>query len=114
MNIKNALATEGWMKTAELEWLAEKAANLRYVVEVGSWMGRSTTAMADNMEGLGLILAVDTWRGSEEHESYLKDKLVDFVYNLFCRNLRAHLDSGRVCPVHLPSLEAARVFQAIG
>lgn len=114
MNIRNALATEGWMKASELEWLAETAANLRTVVEIGSWMGRSTTAMADNMEGLGVILAVDTWRGSEEHESYLKDKPVDFVYKIFCRNLKAHIDAGRVCPVHLPSLEAARVFQAIG
>ena len=114
MNIKNALATEGWMKPSELEWLAEKASNLRYVVEIGSWMGRSTTAMADNMEGLGVILAVDTWRGSEEHEALLKDKPPNYVYDLFCRNLKAHIDSGRVCPMRLPSLEAARVFQAIG
>jgi len=83
VNIRNALATEEWMKTSELEWLAEKASLLRYVVEVGSWMGRSTTAMADNMEGLGVILAVDTWRGSEEHEPYLSGKLYDFVYHIF-------------------------------
>ena len=114
MNIKNALATEGWMKTSELEWLAEKASHLRSVVEIGSWMGRSTTAMADNMEGLGVILAVDTWRGSEEHESFLAGKPADFVYQTFCRNLKAHIDSGRVCPLRLPSLEAARLFQAIG
>jgi hypothetical protein len=36
VNIKNALATEGWMKTAEFEWLAEKASKLRTIVEVGS------------------------------------------------------------------------------
>jgi len=41
VNLRNALATEGWKKPAVLEWLAEKAANLRYVAEVGSWMGRS-------------------------------------------------------------------------
>src|SRR5260370_1316874 len=28
-------------------------------------MGRSTMAMAYNMEGFGVILAVDTWRGGE-------------------------------------------------
>jgi len=114
VNIKNALATEGWMKTAEFEWLAEKASKLRTIVEVGSWMGRSTTAMADNLEGPGVILAVDTWRGSEEHGSFLADKPPDFIYRIFCKNLRKHVDSGRVCPVHLPSVEAARVFQAIG
>jgi predicted O-methyltransferase YrrM len=114
VNIKNALATEGWMKTGELEWLAKKASKLQYVVEVGSWMGRSTTAMADNMEGLGVILAVDTWKGSEEHESFLADKPIDFVYQIFCKNLKNHIDSRRVCPVHLSSIDAARVFQAIG
>ena len=31
MNIKNALATEGWMKPSELEWLAEKASTLRTI-----------------------------------------------------------------------------------
>ena len=77
-------------------------------------MGRPTTAMADNMEGLGVILAVETWRGSEEHEALLKDKPLNYAYDLFCRNLMAHIDSGRVCPMRLPSLEAARVFQAIG
>ena len=114
MNIKNALLTEGWMKPSELEWLAEQASKHRCIVEVGSWMGRSTTAMADNMEGSGVIFAVDTWRGSEEHESYLKDKPIDFVYNIFRKNLTVHIESGRVCPVHLPSIEAARVFRAIG
>jgi hypothetical protein len=77
-------------------------------------MGRSTTAMADNMEGPGVILAVDTWRGSEEHGSFLADKPIDFVYGIFCRNLKGQIDSGRVCPVRLSSLEAAGVFQAIG
>ncbi len=66
MNIKDALATEGWMKPSDLEWLAEKASTFQTIVEVGSWMGRSTMAMADDTEGFGAILAVDTWRGSEE------------------------------------------------
>jgi predicted O-methyltransferase YrrM len=113
VNIANALPIEGWMKTSELEWLAQQASQNRRIVEVGSWMGRSTTSMADNMEG-GVIFAVDTWRGSEEHESYLKDKPVDFVYETFRANLKRHIDSGRVCPVRLPSLEAARVFRALG
>jgi predicted O-methyltransferase YrrM len=112
VNLKNALATEGWMKPAELKWLAKTASKLRSIAEVGSWMGRSTTAMADNMERPGVIHAVDTWRGSEEHESFLADKAADYVFHIFCRNLKTHLDSGRVCPMRLPSVEAARSFQA--
>ncbi len=114
MNLKNALATEGWMKPAELKWLAKQASKMHSIVEVGSWMGRSTTAMADNMEGSGKIIAVDTWRGSEEHESYLADKTPDHVYEIFCKNLKPHIDSGRVSPLRLPSVEAARKLQAEG
>jgi predicted O-methyltransferase YrrM len=102
------------MKTAELEWLAEKASKVQRIAEVGSWMGRSTTAMADNMEGSGVIIAVDTWRGSDELKSYFADKPEDFVYDIFCKNLKCHIESGRVSPLRLPSVEAARELQANG
>jgi predicted O-methyltransferase YrrM len=102
------------MKIAELEWLAKKASTYQRIAEVGSWMGRSTTAMADNMQGAATIIAVDTWGGSEELKSYLSDKPDDFVYNVFCKNLKHHIESGRVSPLRLPSVEAARKLQANG
>ena len=52
---------QGWMTSQELDWLAQQAAKSHYIVEVGSWRGRSTTAIANHM--LGELWCVDAWKG---------------------------------------------------
>src|SRR3990172_2076152 len=102
MNIENALKiNEGWMERHDLEWLATYAAKSKRIVEVGSWHGRSTTVLADNTEGI--VFAVDTWEGSEEHHGVLPqmDKLgyqefCDRAYNAFCTNMKSYVESGKV------------------
>ena len=66
MNISNALKIDGWMETPELVWLAEQAASRRIIVEIGSFLGRSTRALADNTEGL--VIACDDFHGPREIE----------------------------------------------
>ncbi|MFC2170452.1 class I SAM-dependent methyltransferase [Calditrichota bacterium] len=44
--------------------------NPEIIVEVGSWLGQSTTNMAEYIKDNGLntkIIAIDTWLGGEEH-----------------------------------------------
>ncbi len=53
---------QGWMAWEELAYLATKAKAANTVVELGSWKGRSTKAMA--MTCKGKIYAVDSWKGS--------------------------------------------------
>jgi predicted O-methyltransferase YrrM len=72
MSIEYALTVPGWMTEEELIWLAIAAGNKSLIVEVGSWMGRSTSALAENT--LGIVIACDTWEGSEEHFDMLRDK----------------------------------------
>lgn len=53
---------QGWMSWEELAYLAGRAKEASTIVELGSWKGRSTKAMA--LMTKGRIYAVDSWRGS--------------------------------------------------
>jgi predicted O-methyltransferase YrrM len=112
MNLDKALEIEGGMNPMELAWLADKASKSRWVVEIGSLRGRSARAMADNMSNLSVLFCVDPFQGSEEHGGAFAG--TDNLYRTFCANLADHIERQRVCPVHLPSLEAARIFRLLG
>ena len=60
MNIERALQIPGMMSEEELVYLAELASDRECIVEIGSWMGRSARAMADNTKGK--MYCVDTWQ----------------------------------------------------
>jgi len=81
MNIEKALATPGWMGERDLEYLAHAASKSSTIVEVGSWMGRSTLALACNTAGT--IYAVDTWQGTEQQGDFLADKDPDWLLGEF-------------------------------
>lgn len=105
MNIENAKKIFGWMPENELAWLATQAAVYKDIVEIGSFMGRSTRALADNTQGT--VTAVDTWNGSDEdqHRELLKDKGPNWLFKEFLRNMSG-LDNINV--LRNPSLETAR------
>lgn len=93
------------MEPAELEWLAAAASTSRVIVEIGSWKGRSTKAIA--MATPGVVYAVDHWaRGSPEdgEEDFQKG---DRVYAEFRRNLSAEIQAGKVIPLRGRSTEVA-------
>jgi predicted O-methyltransferase YrrM len=49
-DISKALAIDGWMSEDELRWLAQQASLCtRCVVEIGTYLGRSARAIADNL-----------------------------------------------------------------
>jgi predicted O-methyltransferase YrrM len=102
MNIARAREIPGWMIDSELEWLADQAGKHSRIVEVGCWVGRSTRALADNT--IGLVYAVDTFEGSEEHQKFLKDKPTGWILKRFLENLHG---CSNVHPVISTSLEAA-------
>jgi hypothetical protein len=54
-----ALSIWGWMHREELAWLAEQAARMRSVVEIGSLHGRSAYALLDACPGP--VICVDPW-----------------------------------------------------
>jgi hypothetical protein len=70
----------GWMPDRELDWLSKQAAVYTNIVEIGSFMGRSTRALAEATRGT--VTAVDTWAGSDEdeHRRILEGKPKDWLF----------------------------------
>jgi predicted O-methyltransferase YrrM len=112
VDLTKALAIDGWMSEPELRWLAEQAEKHNQIVEIGSWMGRTTRALADNARGT--VYAVDTWKGSAETEQFLKDKAPGELFQIFARNLADHIQSLKVRPMPSASLTIAGFFAQAG
>lgn len=112
IDISKALTIDGWMSEAELRWLAEQAQTHDQIVEIGSWKGRSTRALADNARGS--VYAVDHWRGQELTDAptnlgaELAKRGSDAIFDEFQNNLR---DTYLKClPLRMSSSEAAARF----
>ncbi len=46
-----AFEIEGWMTELELDWLEDQASRVGSVLEIGTWKGRSTAALAEGCAG---------------------------------------------------------------
>lgn len=113
-----ALASEiaGWMELPELEWLYDQALSRRFVVEIGSWKGRSTKALAAATPGC--VYAVDTWAGSEGFDAGAYKSEIDRIgpegiYQEFLKNLAPEIAAGKVVPVRMTSGGAAAMFEKL-
>lgn len=99
--IEEASRIDGWMAPDELGWLSQTAATRRRIVEVGSWKGRSTKALA--MATPGQVFAIDHWRGSETERSTWQKEAVDLgadaMFDEFCRNLGPEIVAGKLVPL---------------
>jgi predicted O-methyltransferase YrrM len=107
---------EGWLELAEARALYDQVATHPAdrpltVVEIGSWKGRSTIAMALALEargpGSGTVHAIDPHTGSREHREQLGevDTFAEFEANLERAGVRH-----RVEPVRAFSHEAVSRF----
>jgi predicted O-methyltransferase YrrM len=105
---------DGWMSADELHWLYDTATRMNSIVEVGSWLGRSTHALCSGCAGT--VYAVDHWLGSpDEREGNHKLVQTADVYELFIENLKEFvchngLGCGNLMPFKMDSLEAAELF----
>lgn len=116
MNLAPALKIHGFTNERELRWLAEQARYRKKIVEIGSWKGRSTRAMADNSQAT--IYAVDTWKGTPEdaHSKELIGKPDDYLIEQFGANMDPawFQPPHRIRCVQMPSLDAAKYIAHYG
>lgn len=108
-DISAAQAIDGWMSDAELQWLAEQASKHTRIVEVGSWKGRSTAALAQHTDGD--VWAIDHWlgqllTGDTSLDVEVRDRGADAIYNEFLLNMRNY---GNVAPQRMSSADAAEL-----
>lgn len=121
IDIVPALGIQGWMEPFELQWLAEQAARCTTIVEIGSWKGRSTRALADHIGlelwersaasdplherpigfvGLPTVYVVDDWIDARDATDGTNFELVVKTrYEIeaeWRENLKDHLDAGRI------------------
>jgi predicted O-methyltransferase YrrM len=103
-DLERAKGIFGWMPESELRWLRQQASTHKNIVEIGSFMGRSTVALAENTRGT--VTAVDTWAGSDEpeHKKMLEGKSEDWLFQEFLKNT-AGLPN--ILAVRMKSLDAA-------
>lgn len=94
------------MTLEELEWLFSTARQMKTIVEVGSWLGRSTHALCSGCAGK--VYAVDHFRGTpSERDDRQKLALYVDIYKRFQENMVGfqNLETFR-----LPSHQAAPKF----
>lgn len=100
-----AAPIRGWMADLELRWLAERAAEYRAIIEVGSYCGRSTKVLSMMTEGV--VFSVDNLRG-EADVAHLKGKALDAEFR---QNLAPEIKAGKLKIIRTPSPQAAQRFK---
>lgn len=97
----------GWFLNAEPLTELIDAKHPHLVIEVGSWLGCSTRFLAEKIEADGKVYAIDTWRGSIEHQ---KDPRLSNLYQIFLSNVKHAGLTEKITPVRMDSLEAANAL----
>jgi hypothetical protein len=99
LKLERALNTVGWMSPEELEWLASQAERASCIFEIGSYLGRSTRALADNTKGI--VYAIDGWDSPVSHSDGggIAFKTDQQTFNQFYLNLYDKIKSGVVVPI---------------
>ncbi len=108
-----ASKVDGYMEVDELRYLATQAKKATAIVEVGSWKGRSTKALA--MATPGVVYAVDNWKGSpggDLTEIEATEKGAENILAEFKRNLAPEIAAGKVGIIHADHAEAASMGKA--
>jgi hypothetical protein len=105
IDLSACLGIGGFMDLQELIWLARAASTHHFIVEIGSYLGRSTRALGDNTPGK--VMAIDDWYGPRD--VYLPEGDRQGVYERFERNLRDLISARSVIPLRMDYADLGRL-----
>ena len=102
---------QGWFRFSNLySYMVQIAEPGSHFVEVGAWRGRSAAFMAVEIANSNkdiIFDVVDTWKGSEEHQSDIVI-LQDILYSEFLTNMKSV--EAYYNPLRMTSLEASKIY----
>lgn len=81
----------GWLSKKEAELLYNEAKKIDdgLIVEIGSWQGKSTFFLAKGSSAKNKIFAIDTFKGSTEHQKIMH-KYGGSTKEIFINNMKKH------------------------
>jgi hypothetical protein len=102
----------GWLYQPNQVWLDRlvQEINPSVVVEIGSWFGASTRFIAERLPQDGVVYAIDTFLGSEEHFALGLQELVSRVRKQFLSNVIHCQLQHRIFPLQMNSEDAVRLL----
>jgi len=117
-NISRAESCDGYMSPVELAWLGTEAYKRKTIVEIGSWHGRSSRSLGDNLMPGGTVYCVDTWNGSlaeqSTNHSSAKMREGDHAFYEFLQNNIDLVSQGKIVPIRMSSKNASELFKEKG
>jgi hypothetical protein len=107
---------EGWTTRSELNWLCRQARRRHVIMEIGSWKGRSTHALASATPGI--LFFIEHFHGSKDSggESYhevASEQGVDAIRKTLLANLDCFIQRGSALLIEMTSAEAATTLAPI-
>lgn len=115
------LATDipGWMRRRELEWLSKRARNCNLIVEIGTWLGRSTYVMGESVNGKVITIDSFIMDGVPLDSSLVRNaqkemtKDPDWIYHCCLKNLSEWIEKGKVKVIRGDSKEVIKDLDPI-
>ena len=118
VDISKAQKLGEWVTDDELRWLGNQSRKSKVVIECGSWFGKSSTVIADNLPLDGVLYCIDTWLGSaaerETNHAQARDMDGDFAFNEFARIFGRHVETWKVKPIRMHGCHAAKLLKEMG
>jgi len=117
INIEKAKQIGGPIYWEELDWLAAAAQDALVAIELGSLGGKSSRAIADNLQDFGVLYCIDTWKGSKNEsneQEYAAMMCGDHTYLDFLNATWDLVEVGTIIPLRMDGTNGAQFLKDKG